>query len=151
MTDYTELKRLAESADLVGGYISAPDFEEIGLNADDAAFAAAANPAAVLALIAENVQLKALIADPEFPPKHARRLIAQLRQELSDLWPMHNSLKADNEALRQDAERYRWLRDSSESIHQFYLSTPIWFTGVKFSKENVDSTIDSAMGKDLTP
>lgn len=56
-------------------------------------------------------------------------------------------LKAENAALRKDAERYRWLRDTSESIHQFYLSTPIWFTGVKFSKENVDSTIDAAMGK----
>ncbi|MFJ2446800.1 hypothetical protein [Pseudomonas sp. NPDC087626] len=51
------------------------------------------------------------------------------------------------EAYRKGAERYQWLRDSSESIHQFYLSTPIWFTGVKFSKENVDSTIDAAMGK----
>lgn len=56
-------------------------------------------------------------------------------------------LKAECEGLRKDAGRYRWLRDSSESIHQFYLSTPIWFTGVKFSKENVDSTIDAAMGK----
>lgn len=49
------------------------------------------------------------------------------------------------ELLRKDAERYRWLRDKSESVHQFYLSTPIWFTGVKFSKENVDRTIDAAM------
>lgn len=47
--------------------------------------------------------------------------------------------------LIADAERYRWLRDNSESIHQFYLSTPIWFTGVKFSKGNVDDTIDAAM------
>lgn len=53
------------------------------------------------------------------------------------------------EGLRKDAERYRWLRDSSESIHQFYLSTPIWFTGVKFSKDSVDKTIDAAMGKDM--
>lgn len=53
-------------------------------------------------------------------------------------------------ALRKDAMRYQWLRDSSESIHQFYLSTPIWFLGVKFSKENVDRTIDSAMEKEAT-
>jgi hypothetical protein len=52
------------------------------------------------------------------------------------------------EALRKDAERYRWLRDKSESIHQFYMSTPIWFTGVKFSKENVDRTIDAAMNRE---
>lgn len=61
------------------------------------------------------------------------------------------ALIAENEALRKDAERYRWLRDKSESIHQFYLSTPIWFTGVKFSKENVDSTIDAAMHEEPQP
>lgn len=56
------------------------------------------------------------------------------------------------EALRRDAERYRWLRDNSESIHQFYLSTPIWFTGVKFNKENVDGTIDAAIAaQGVTP
>jgi hypothetical protein len=47
--------------------------------------------------------------------------------------------------LEKDAARYQWLRDKSESVHQFYLSTPIWFTGVKFKKENVDSTIDAAL------
>jgi len=57
----------------------------------------------------------------------------------------YRTFKAAETGLLKDAERYRWLRDRSESIHQFYLSTPIWFTGVKFSKENVDSTIDAAM------
>lgn len=55
------------------------------------------------------------------------------------------------EALRKNSERYEWLRDSSESTHQFYLSTPIWFAGVKFIKENVDSTIDAAMGNGEQP
>ena len=58
MSDHSKLKQLAEDADLVGGYISAPDFEAIGLNAADAAFAAAANPAVLLALIAENEALR---------------------------------------------------------------------------------------------
>lgn len=52
------------------------------------------------------------------------------------------------ESMRKDAERYRWLRDSSQSIHPFYLSVPIWFTGVKFAKEGVDSSIDDAMAKE---
>lgn len=56
-------------------------------------------------------------------------------------------LIAENKALRKDSDRYQWLRDKSENLHGFYLSTPIWMTGVKFSKENVDSTIDGAMGK----
>lgn len=52
-----------------------------------------------------------------------------------------------NAELEKNAARYVWLRDKSESAHQFYLSTPIWFTGVKFNKENVDNTIDAAMTK----
>ena len=55
------------------------------------------------------------------------------------------ALIAENEALRKDADRYHWLRDKSESVHPFYLSTPIWFTGVRFRKEDVDSSIDTAM------
>jgi hypothetical protein len=47
--------------------------------------------------------------------------------------------------LEKDAARYQWLRDKSQNHHQFYLSTPLYFTGVKFSKENVDSTIDAAL------
>lgn len=76
-----------------------------------------------------------------------RSLASQGAVVTADLMAERDQLKAENEALRKDADRYRWLRDSSESIHQFYLSTPIWFTGVKFSKDNVDSTIDTAMGK----
>ena len=56
------------------------------------------------------------------------------------------ALIAENEALRKDAERYRWLRDKSEAVHQFYLSVPLWFTGVRFRPQDVDNAID-AMGK----
>lgn len=55
-----------------------------------------------------------------------------------------DQLRAEVEALRPNAERYLWLRDKSESLHSFYLSTPLWMTGVRFRPENVDSTIDAA-------
>lgn len=48
-------------------------------------------------------------------------------------------------ALVADAERYRWLRDKSEAVNNFYLSTPIWLAGAKFSPEDVDSSIDAAI------
>ena len=51
------------------------------------------------------------------------------------------------ETLRKDAERYRWLRDKSESLHSFYLSIPIWMTGVRFRQEDVDRSIDAAMAE----
>lgn len=77
MTDYSELKRLAEAA-TAGPWVSGGNWVSTVRGnsvADcprgDEEFIAAANPAAVLALIAEN------------------------------------------EALRKDAERYRWLRDGA--------------------------------------
>lgn len=48
--------------------------------------------------------------------------------------------------LRKDADRYQWLRDKSEAVHQFYLSVPLWFTGVRFRAQDVDKSID-AMSK----
>lgn len=50
------------------------------------------------------------------------------------------------QALRKEAERYRWLRDKSESGHSFYLSVPLWLSGIRFRKEDVDTGIDTAMG-----
>lgn len=54
------------------------------------------------------------------------------------------------EALRKDAGRYQWLRDKSQAVHQFYLSVPLWFTGVRFRTQDVDNAID-AMSKGEQP
>jgi hypothetical protein len=56
------------------------------------------------------------------------------------------ALIAEIQALRKEAERYRWLRDKSESGHSFYLSVPLWLSGIRFRKEDVDTGIDTAMG-----
>lgn len=56
------------------------------------------------------------------------------------------ALIAEIQALRKEAERYRWLRDKSESGHSFYLSVPLWLSGIRFRKEGVDTGIDTAMG-----
>ena len=100
----------------------------------------------------EISKLRAEVAGLKTGYEACERVNAELKAEVEALRrdksePCDGCFMADAEALRKDAERYRWLRDSSESIHQFYLSTPIWFTGVKFSKENVDSTIDAALGQ----
>lgn len=59
-------------------------------------------------------------------------------------------LIAENKSLRKDADRYQWLRDRSEAVHQFYLSVPLWFTGVRFRAQDVDEAID-AMSKGEQP
>lgn len=68
-----------------------------------------------------------------------------LGRQIADAGQREIAYRAEVEAMRKDAGRYRWLRDKSESLHGFYLSTPIWMTGVRFRPENVDSTIDAAM------
>nr|DAM66941.1 MAG TPA: Ead/Ea22-like protein [Caudoviricetes sp.] len=56
------------------------------------------------------------------------------------------ALISEIQALRKEADRYRWLRDKSESGHSFYLSVPLWLSGIRFRKEDVDAGIDTAMG-----
>jgi hypothetical protein len=54
------------------------------------------------------------------------------------------TLSLENQRLRVDAERYRWLRDLSEpGICAFYLSVGKAFDGVKFKRETVDEAIDA--------
>ena len=55
----------------------------------------------------------------------------------------------ENDALRMDAKRYRWLRDKSESVHSFYLSVPVWFSNVQFRPQDVDGAIDASMTEEL--
>ena len=106
------------------------------------------DPRGVLDLIAENERLGTQVRLARVAAEvKAHQGVGRAITETLTVTVERDQPRVENEALRKDAERYRWLRDQSESIHQFYLSTPIWFTGVKFSKESVDSTIDAAMGK----
>jgi len=45
----------------------------------------------------------------------------------------------------RDAARYRWLRDHSVPPHNFYLSVPVEFDGVRYARSDVDAYIDAAM------
>jgi|GEM_PF-2423991 len=93
-------------------------------------------PDLILELIAENKRLTEELNCPFRLARHSKRLIERLREE--------------NEALRKDSDRYQWLRDKSDAVHQFYLSVPLWFTGVRFRAQDVDNAID-AMSKGEQP
>ena len=56
-----------------------------------------------------------------------------------------DALAAENKALREDAERYRWLRDVSVPLHNFYISVPVEFTDVRYTPAEVDKAIDEAI------
>lgn len=160
MNDYSELKRLAEETKgwdkLTDAWVSEEDIDETDADLRDwvvgridedgnpypvatvctwqydapgdaqklAKYYAAANPAAVLALIAENERLK------------------KFEEWFGRLETGNNSLvesfKAESEALRKDAERYRWLRQ--DDVEQCRISR-------QFSEDRMDTEIDAAMGK----
>ena len=56
----------------------------------------------------------------------------------------YEPLVAEVERLRGDAARYHWLRDESCPPHNFYVSVPDEFKGVRYSAHEVDTYIDAA-------
>ncbi|WP_321374337.1 hypothetical protein [Pseudomonas extremaustralis] len=141
MTDNTELKRLAEAA-YPGPWCLENGMNQVRDNADDfvcdtgedepinSAFIAAANPAAVLALIAENESLHAQHARDSGELRKlcaardsARRERDQLRAEVAGLktgyeaYELVNAeLKAENEALRKDAELHAQIQRAAGEL-----------------------------------
>lgn len=118
MNEQSELKRLAEALIAANDRFSeSPQDNEVGdaWSVANDRFTEAASPEYILALIADNDTLVAAA------------------QALRDEWRKDQA----------DAERYRWLRDKSQAVHQFYLSVPLWFTGVRFRAQDVDKAIDA--------
>lgn len=202
MTDHTELKRLAEAAP-TGPWIAENDsiyFKDDGytrhlLDADaghdveDEAyytalrFIAAANPKAVLALIAENKRVKARLCmcrdcagqgevysgtdsyqGHNQPPEPDMDVCGTCGgdgvlgplEDFEALAAERDQLKAENEALRKDAERYRWTCVEGNwvarmfgkwraHIGEYGDSSPTEWYATR------DEAIDAAMGKEPQP
>lgn len=53
-----------------------------------------------------------------------------------------DQLKAENEALRKDTDRYRWLRQ--DDVEQCRISR-------QFSEDRMDAEIDAAISKEVKP
>lgn len=170
MTDHSELKRLAEAATpgrnfdrllTAGGglkYECTGDDRSLVLKVDhkndewgfvgdngaaDEEFFLACTPVAVLALIAEIEGLRA---------QHGRDS-AELRnlcQARDDARKERDKLKAENEALRKDAERYRFLKSRTQQadielavcLHDKRTQATVFLDG-----EYVDSQTDIAMNQ----
>ena len=75
---------------------------------------------------------------------HDLDLYALLHNTAPALIAELEALRAENGRLRDDACRYRWLRDVSVPPHNFYIAVPDEFGGVEFSRNEVDTYIDSA-------
>ncbi|MGN8276643.1 hypothetical protein [Pseudomonas sp. SMN5] len=181
MSNNIELKRLAEAAP-GGPWIVENDslyFKDDGytrhlLDADaghdveeenySAAldFIAAADPAAVLALLAEIDQLKGLMPgypprppDGEGLPRYGLRwngpqqpLAVPMDNGYWTPWHLADQLRAENEALRQDAERWRFFSVLANDLQAFPHS---WG---QMTPEKMNFMCDEAMaaaGKEVQP
>lgn len=168
MTDHSELKRLAERVIA----IEATQDELIQLAWDE--FEAAANPAAVLALIAENERLQKFeAAYTEWSAKtdwvqetiqgyelgmhradvlHKRCRDGAFHQQAQA--DRIKELMAEAEVLSKDAQRYRWLRsressdDPEISVTRWAQLSPDRATGEAPRLEALDAAIDAAMSKE---
>ena len=154
MIDKNELKRLATAANAVMGdvRVDVAITSESGPNQDEidsvAAFLKLATPAAVLALIAENERFLKLLdrmveqcvplTELEGVPGWSRVV------ELVEVVEQRDQLKAENEALRKDAERYRGVRR---------VANRQGFTDEQFDQQTDTRTakFDAAMGKEEQP
>ena len=84
----------------------------------------------------------------DFTAEQAALLPAQIEEYQRLTEPQEIlSLLEESGRLRENSARYLWLRDKSENAHPFYLSTPIWMTGVRFRQSDVDRSIDTAMAE----
>jgi hypothetical protein len=63
------------------------------------------------------------------------------------LGELAQALKEKMAATEADATRYHWLRDHSCPPHNFYISVPDEFHGVRYAPAEVDEYIDAAHAK----
>ncbi len=111
MTDYTELKRLADAAKNWGGEVGedrwyvAECFKQPYFSVPDAEFIAACDPGKIRALIAENEQLR---------DGANMRAIRSLRGDCADLLAERDQLKAENDALRRERDARHPLKPLHE-------------------------------------
>lgn len=68
---------------------------------------------------------------------HAAAAVAQRDAVIAEL-------RAKLTEEQADAARYHWLRDNSVPPHNFYISVPDEFRGVRYSQQEVDAYIDEA-------
>jgi hypothetical protein len=66
-------------------------------------------------------------------------------EKLNALHANHIALQAECEALRKDAERFRWMRSHPEAV---CVTVPIHGDWIPAISEQLDAAVDAAMGKE---
>ncbi|MCO3773797.1 hypothetical protein QOU27_29840 [Pseudomonas aeruginosa] len=149
MTDINRLKEMAER------YIANPS----GAGGEDSAFRAAANPQAILKLIAEvdllSARLKAENCAHKDTQKHCELLEQYLKECASALPGTYYmdppdggdvSIPEQIRRMAKDAARYRWLRERDlETIRQGGVFAGMTPENIVLNQEDLDAEIDAAL------
>lgn len=157
--DKAQLKAIAD-ASLTGDWYEAGDlrYEDRktgdihGLHHDDDRFIVATSPATVLTLLAEIEKLEAARHTIECRFEVSEDTLSTIRGCLREAESDIDQLKAENEALRKDAQRYRWLRQASATDGEYThgVCIDLWENGCGFevTLEEADAAVDTAMAKE---
>lgn len=78
--------------------------------------------------------------------REAATLIRELQSRLEEVNQKVDELEKENASLRQDAARYRWLRDGSDLVASWYGGIALaGFAKTNKHKSELDTAIDAAM------
>ncbi|EKM6335148.1 hypothetical protein [Pseudomonas aeruginosa] len=149
MTDTNKLKELAAQ------YLANPS----GTAGEDSEFRAAANPQAILGLIAEIERLNALLKAEKYAYKDKQKHYEWLEEDLKEcasalpgtyyMDPPDGGNVSIPEQIRRmakDAARYRWLRERDlETIRQGGVFAGMTPENIVLNQEDLDAEIDAAL------
>ncbi len=137
MTEYTELKRLAEQSkdSWVNGKWHTRPTLDIGVDEDDSAYIVAASPDVVLSMIAEI--------------EETTRLRDEWKREAQELLIERDTLLAQNKALELDAKRYQCIRNPpySDNYGDLYAMTFQGDGDVPIKGEVLDGFVDAKLAQ----
>ncbi|KSO59644.1 hypothetical protein [Pseudomonas aeruginosa] len=154
MTDTNKLKELAAQ------YLANPS----GTAGEDSEFRAAANPQAILGLIAEIERLNALLKAEKYAYKDKQKHYEWLEEDLKEcasalpgtyyMDPPDGGNVSIPEQIRRmakDAARYRWLRERDlETISRGGVFAGMTPENIVLNLEDLDAEIDAAeIGKSM--
>ncbi|WP_447404449.1 hypothetical protein [Pseudomonas aeruginosa] len=149
MTDTNKLKELAAQ------YLANPS----GTAGEDSEFRAAANPQAILGLIAEVERLNALLKAEKYAYKDTQKRYEWLAEDLKEcasalpgtyyMDPPDGGNVSIPEQIRRmakDAARYRWLRERDlETISRGGVFAGMTPENIVLNLEDLDAEIDAAI------
>ncbi|RQG62788.1 hypothetical protein IPC203_08430 [Pseudomonas aeruginosa] len=146
MTDHAELRRLAKAA-TPGARYQGTDERVI-----------VAGNGTIICTVSGAISGPSVMADAEFlcatDPNTILGLISDLEEarngmEYQSIMRLKNEmvrLKAENEVLRKDAARYRWLRERDlETIRQGGVFAGMTPENIVLNQEDLDAAIDAAL------